>query len=350
MKFLRQEGKKMCGRYAITLPPEAMREWFRTYGEIPNWPVYYNAAPTTALPVGRQNKGRSAHVGVELRCEHEAPPDMRINYPLGSIVQRIVFTIAATLSLPVLTAGTTTAASSRVPEPEHIIVVVLENHSFNEIFGAGEAPFLDYLATHGAEFTKSFAVAHPSQPNYFALFSGSTQGAKDDRPYSLTAPTLAGSLHAVGKSFVGYVERGSPRKHNPWESFAESDDVEQDMSRFPSDLAQLPTVSFVIPNLDHDMHDGSIAEGDAWLRQHLGHYADWCNGHNSLLIVTFDEPHREGARIPTVFFGAAVRPGVYAEQIDHYSVLRTIEAMYGLSLLGDRTHTTPIADVWVVHE
>jgi putative SOS response-associated peptidase YedK len=46
----------MCGRYAITMPPEAVREWFRTYGEIPNWPVYYNAAPTTALPVMRQNK------------------------------------------------------------------------------------------------------------------------------------------------------------------------------------------------------------------------------------------------------------------------------------------------------
>jgi putative SOS response-associated peptidase YedK len=46
----------MCGRYAITMPPEAVREWFRTYGEIPNWPVYYNAAPTTGLPVVRQGK------------------------------------------------------------------------------------------------------------------------------------------------------------------------------------------------------------------------------------------------------------------------------------------------------
>src|ERR1051325_866341 len=48
----------MCGRYAITMPPEAVREWFRTYGEIPNWPVYYNAAPATALPIVRQGPGR----------------------------------------------------------------------------------------------------------------------------------------------------------------------------------------------------------------------------------------------------------------------------------------------------
>jgi len=279
----------MCGRYAITMPPEAVREWF-------------------------------------------------------------VVIVAATLSLPVLVAGMATAASSRVPEPEHIVVVVLENHSFSEILGTGEAPFLDYLATRGAKFTRSFAVAHPSQPNYFALFSGSTQGVRDNGPHSLAAPTLAGSLQTVGKSFVGYVERDSPRKHNPWESFVESEDVEQDMSKFPSDFAQLPTVSFVIPNLDHDMHDGSIAEGDAWLRQHLGPYADWSQSHNSLLIVTFDEARRGDARIPTVFFGAAVRPGLYDEQINHYSVLRTIETMYGLPLLADSTQATPIADVWAVHE
>jgi putative SOS response-associated peptidase YedK len=49
----------MCGRYAITLPPEAVRQWFQTIGEVPNWPVYYNAAPTTALPVVRQAKDSS---------------------------------------------------------------------------------------------------------------------------------------------------------------------------------------------------------------------------------------------------------------------------------------------------
>lgn len=49
----------MCGRYSITLPPEAIREIFRTHGELPNWPVYYNAAPTTALPVVRSAKDGS---------------------------------------------------------------------------------------------------------------------------------------------------------------------------------------------------------------------------------------------------------------------------------------------------
>ena len=46
----------MCGRYAITLPPETVRQLFQTYGELPNWPAYYNAAPTTPLPVVRQGE------------------------------------------------------------------------------------------------------------------------------------------------------------------------------------------------------------------------------------------------------------------------------------------------------
>ena len=60
----------MCGRYAITLPPEAIREIFRTHGELPNWPVYYNAAPTTVLPVVRPGKeGRACADAVGSRPE-----------------------------------------------------------------------------------------------------------------------------------------------------------------------------------------------------------------------------------------------------------------------------------------
>ena len=42
----------MCGRYAITLPPEAVRSFFR-YAEQPNFPPRYNLAPTQPVPVVR---------------------------------------------------------------------------------------------------------------------------------------------------------------------------------------------------------------------------------------------------------------------------------------------------------
>lgn len=55
----------MCGRYAITLPPEAIRQLFQTHGELPNWPTYYNAAPTTALPVVRHAKNGGGRAGAD---------------------------------------------------------------------------------------------------------------------------------------------------------------------------------------------------------------------------------------------------------------------------------------------
>ena len=246
-----------------------------------------------------------------------------------------------------LVAATPAAAGEAdLPRPDHVVVVILENHSSAEILGNADAPFLNELAT-GAVFNQSFAVSHPSEPNYFALFTGSTQGVTDDGRYSFSVPTLAGALRAVGKSFVGYAERGSPRKHNPWESFAESQAVAADMTAFPQDFSQLPTVSFVVPNEDNDMHDGSVARADSWLQRHLGAYAAWCARNGSLLIVTFDEDdHSQKNRVATVFVGESVLPGSYDQRISHYTLLRTIEAMYGLPPLGESRHEQPITSVW----
>jgi len=244
-------------------------------------------------------------------------------------------------------AAPASAHDAKLPQPDHVVVVIFENHSRAEIIDSASAPFLNELAGRGALFTWSFAISHPSEPNYFALFSGSTQDVADDRKYFFPGPTLVGSLRAAGKSFVGYVERGSPRKHNPWESFADSQSVEEDVTEFPGDFTKLPTVSFVIPNLDNDMHDGSVAQGDSWLRRHLGAYAEWCEKQDSLLIVTFDEDDgSQENRIATLFVGKPVRPGHYGQRINHYAVLRTIEAMYGLPPLGESGRETPIANIW----
>lgn len=53
----------------------------------------------------------------------------------------------------------------------------MENHAYQQVIGSSDAPFLNGLARRGALFTHSYAVTHPSEPNYLALFSGGTQGA-----------------------------------------------------------------------------------------------------------------------------------------------------------------------------
>jgi putative SOS response-associated peptidase YedK len=47
----------MCGRYASTLPPEAMRALFR-YLEQPNFPARYNIAPTQPIAIVRMAEGK----------------------------------------------------------------------------------------------------------------------------------------------------------------------------------------------------------------------------------------------------------------------------------------------------
>ncbi len=263
----------------------------------------------------------------------------------GSIHNRRAAAALAAIILPFSVPAA--FAAGNLPQPDHVVVVVMENHALGEIVDPESAPFINGLAEGGALFVNAFAVSHPSEPNYFALFSGSTQGVRDNGDYLLDAPTLAGALGKMGKSFIGYVETGSPRKHNPWESFKNSRDVERNLSEFPSDFSRLPNVSFVIPNLDHDMHDGSVRDGDAWLKAHLGAYALWAKTHNSLLIVTFDEDDYSAAnRIPTIIAGARVRPGRYSERISHYSVLSTLLAIYALPPFAEAAATPPISAIW----
>lgn len=248
-----------------------------------------------------------------------------------------------------------------VPRLAHIVVVVMENKAPGRIVGRRSAPFITSLAHSGALFTNSYAIRHPSEPNYLALFSGSTHGLTDDScPHSYSTPNLGGELRAAGLSFAGYSEglprAGDPtcrsgryaRKHVPWTDFTDLPaSVNLPYTAFPRAYAALPTVAFVIPDLCHDMHDCSVATGDTWLRDHVGPYVTWAESHDSALILTFDEDDGSaGNKITTVFSGAGIKPGVYPEPIDHYSVLRTIEDAYRLAPAGTSADRSPITGPW----
>lgn len=258
-------------------------------------------------------------------------------------------------------------AAAAIPQPAHIVIVVEENRSENGIIGNKSAPFITTLAANGANMTQSFAETHPSEPNYLALFAGNTFGvSKDLCPVNGgAAPNLGSELLAAGYTFVGFAEglpaAGSPvcsagkyaRKHVPWANFTNIPAANSlPFSAFPmGNYASLPTVSFVIPDNDDNMHDGSIAQADSWLSSQLSGYANWAVANNSLLIVTFDEDDGSGSggsrnQIPTVFYGAHVRPGSYSEQINHYNVLSTVEQMYGLPKTGYAASAAPITDIW----
>ncbi len=290
-----------------------------------------------------------------------------------------------------------------LPVYNHIVIVVEENKDYEEIIGNKSAPYInDVLKKEGASITRMYGEEHFSQGNYYWLLSGGnhTIGFIDRIPseannpnYPFKTTNLGEQLINNGLTFKGYSE-GLPeigftgekasaglyaRKHVPWISFAnipngktiaESSNLGfADFPSGPSRYESLPTVAFVIPDMENDMHNGPITEsipaGDRWLRKNIDSYYQWAKDHNSLLILTFDENDdtrgymgltnplvdpqscvgdgRDHAyclnvqnRIVTIFAGAHIKPGDYPEGkgITHVNILRTLEAMYGLARSG----------------
>lgn len=266
--------------------------------------------------------------------------------------------------------------NAQVPRPGHVVILILENHAYNQIIGSKDAPYINSLLKdkHCALFTNYYAIMHPSQPNYLAIFAGSNFGIdNDDRPANLpfSYPNLGAELLSRRLTFAGYSENlpmagfdgnysGSyARRHNPWVNWqnAKSNGIPPELNLpfkdFPKNFNNLPAVSFVIPNVKNDMHDGKdpdrIVQSDTWVKKNLKQLIDWTKSHNSLFILTFDEDNDlQGNHIVTLFYGEMVKGGSYNEKVNHYSLLRTVEAMYNLPFVGESKTASTIEDCWIV--
>ena len=233
------------------------------------------------------------------------------------------------------------------------------------MIGSSSAPYINSLKAGGANLSQMHAETHPSQPNYYAMFSGSTQGITDDScvtPGFSSAANLASEVLAAGRTWASYNEslpsQGSTtcssgkyaQKHNPWFGFGNvPTSSAKTFAQFPTDYSTLPQMSYVIPNLCSDMHDCSVATGDTWLKTNLGAYATWAQTHNSLLVVTFDEDNSlSGNRIPTVLYGQPVTPGSSSSTTyNHYDLLRTLEDTQGLTThAGAASSAQDITGIW----
>jgi hypothetical protein len=274
------------------------------------------------------------------------------------------------------------------PRYDHVVIVMEENRTEAQIVGdLVNAPYITSLATGGVSMASMFAIEHPSQPNYLELFSGSNQGVTDDNlppnfsttatsSYPFTTPNLGAELIAAGFTFAGFSEQIEAagtndwadydphsatepnvhyrRKHNPWANWVAkvlpipanqlSSTVNRAFTQFPTNFALLPTLSFVIPNQDHDMHDGSRRAGDDWLKTNLNAYAVWARSNSSLLVITWDEDdYNQDNQIPTVFHGANLRNGTAAAGTwTLHNLLRTFEDMYGTTHAGSAAQARSI--------
>lgn len=265
--------------------------------------------------------------------------------------------------------NTSTPAAATLPAFSHVYVLVLENHDLAGIIDSGAAPYLRSLADRYALATAYAGVAHPSEPNYLALFSGSTQGIHDDGVHSFDARTLADQLEAAGKDwrvyaqnvpggcYTGATASGGPdgqgtyaRKHNPAISFTGISGNPsrcaniQDFSSF--DPAAAP-FELIVPNLCNDMHDCSVAHGDAWAASFVPRILTspaWQQG--GVLFITFDEG--SGSQpVPTIVVSTGARAGFRSSvPHDHYSLLRTIEDAWHLPCLANACTANTLVEMF----
>jgi len=258
-----------------------------------------------------------------------------------------------------------------VPSFGHAVVVVLENKSRDEVLGNHHARAFNAFAADGAVLSGYRGVTHPSLPNYLALASGSTHGISDDcTRCTVSGRSLADTLAARGRTWKTYAE-GLPgagfagassglyvKRHDPLLYFRDVETRRRrlnrivPLSRFADDLRarRLPTFSLVIPDLCHDMHDCSVATGDAWLGGFVGPLLRSPALGRGVVFVVFDEGTSDrggGGHVPALVAGPLVRPGSnVVTPLDHYSLLRTVEQSLHLPFLARSRDAVPITGIW----
>jgi len=248
------------------------------------------------------------------------------------------------------------------PSIGHIYEIVLENHELGSIIGNGSAPYINGLARRYGLATNYTAVSHPSLPNYLALWSGSTQGITDDGVHNFTyGRTLADQITASGRSwhvaaenvplgcFKGESASGGEdgpgdyaRKHEPaisWTSVSSSPSRCSNITDFRHFRPGLGNFWFIVPNLCHDMHDCSVATGDAWLKGFLpGILGSAAFRSNGLIVITFDEGSSDqggGGKVATILISPKAKTAfVSSHPHNHYSLVRTIEALWGMPCMA----------------
>jgi phosphatidylinositol-3-phosphatase len=253
--------------------------------------------------------------------------------------------------------------AKRASEPRsHIVVLVMENKEVDSVIGSKEAPYTTALACKYTFLSQSYAITHPSLPNYLALMGGSTFGVTTDCTTCYQKATnLVDELEAKGISWKAYMQ-GMPapcfqgaqsgqyvKKHDPFMYF---NDIRNDaarchrvlpMTQLMADLRRgsLPDFAFISPDLCADTHDCPVSTGDRFLKKLMPRLLP-ALGHNGIAIITYDEGESDagccgvakGGHIATIIAGpGAARHTTITATLDHYSILRLIEDNWNLGRL-----------------
>jgi hypothetical protein len=267
--------------------------------------------------------------------------------------------------------GTTATA----PAYKHVIWIWMENHSYNTIIGSSQAPYINSVASECGLATNYHNISHPSLPNYTSAVAGLSYSAiakfdSDCNPVP-GCTTTAKSIFAQGETWKAYEESMPSNcaksdsgeyavRHDPPPYFTTlkgctTNDVPY--TKLATDLAanKLPAFSFITPNLIDDMHDGTVADGDNWLKNNLPtilNSPEYTSG-STAVFITWDEGENGtsnrcatnttdvGCHVATLVISPSTKAGTKSATLfNHWSLLGTAEQLLGLPKLGKASSAT----------
>ncbi len=316
--------------------------------------------------------------------------------PLAAALSIISFALSG-----IVGSATTTDNRSDLKNFQHVFVIMMENTGYSHLIGDSHAPWINSAPAKYGLATRYTGVSHPSQPNYIAATSGSTNGVADDNDTTISVPNIVDQVEASGRTWTAYMQSMSlcatkldhacgnqlyERKHNPFVSYL---DVQTnpsrmanivDFSQLDADLASGSVANYVwiSPDQCNDMHgrrapstdpcnfgdiSGLIATGDAFLSSTVGKIMAspaW-NG-NSVIFVTWDEsdfPFADvsgccdavpgGGHVVTLAISHSDHSArTSSVAYNHYSMLATIQQGWRLGCLAltcDSVNVTPMSDL-----
>jgi hypothetical protein len=236
-----------------------------------------------------------------------------------------------------------------------LLVVVEENHSLTQMKQG--MPYTFGLAKKYGYATGYVASTHPSLPNYIAIAGGKTYGISDDRDpawHRLRGPSVFGQALAHRRSAAMYVQNMPGRcvlhskgpyavRHNPWTYFVHERrrcrTHDLPMHGFTRDVtaAKLPRVGMVIPDLNHDAHNGTLKQADAWFRSIMSQVfagKDWRSGHLAVVLTADEDDRAHHNRVLTVVIHPSQRHHVVARRLNHFSLTRLYDEVAHLPFLN----------------
>jgi hypothetical protein len=252
---------------------------------------------------------------------------------------------------------TVSGSSSAIPASSHVFVVVEENHSYSSVIGSASMPYLNSLANKYGLSTQYYANTHPSIGNYFMMTAGQIVTTNDSMCSTVTQDNIVRHLLSAGKTWKAYAESLPSagytgcgvypyvKRHNPLAYFSDVANSSEKynlvpFTKFATDRANntLPNFSFIVPNLLHDAHDGSLSTADSWLKTNIAPLiASATFQKDGILIIVFDESagsdtQHGGGHVAAVVIGPKVKVGSKSTTLyQHQNMLKTVMKALGLS-------------------